>query len=412
MKPLVHTQEKGMLLQAPLGQYTSFLYENAELIDHMCQLTSLAKLGPAKVEQYMDDLHDKSSHGKRMTKELHMAGGARQNRMINGVFASIMEHFKHGVKGVKPDETMADAMALTEANYDSTEFKMPYDNIVLEIPDGCVGKLSGNFEDNPHERQLMEDFGIDPECIKKGFDTAYVFISFEDHKRQYVKEFDGYAEATINVEIVTRQFISGKLIRDSEVPNIFNYPMNFNPAPVCVYSRPLIEGHSMEDILTLKTGRVGNSPGEYGVSDEGGPFVENWQFLAGSEYEYIIRLTRMAVNCIHAITQIGFDEEKQPVAKKLIKRGSHVVRRFIPDILTPVTSITNEASKAEYADDSTGHSGVVVSPHFRRGHWRKQRHGEGRKLTKTIWIAPQVINKHLLREKADENVVKNTRREK
>jgi hypothetical protein len=44
-------------------------------------------------------------------------------------------------------------------------------------------------------------------------------------------------------------------------------------------------------------------------------------------------------------------------------------------------------------DLPTGGGGMVrhVSPHWRRGHFRDQRHGEGNKLIKTIFIEPQLI---------------------
>lgn len=37
-------------------------------------------------------------------------------------------------------------------------------------------------------------------------------------------------------------------------------------------------------------------------------------------------------------------------------------------------------------------------PHWRRGHWKTQRHGEGRALFKRIWVKPMLIRKDLLKD--------------
>lgn len=39
--------------------------------------------------------------------------------------------------------------------------------------------------------------------------------------------------------------------------------------------------------------------------------------------------------------------------------------------------------------------GAGVAIHWRRGHWRAQRHGEGRALVRTTWIMPTLVNRHL-----------------
>jgi hypothetical protein len=44
-----------------------------------------------------------------------------------------------------------------------------------------------------------------------------------------------------------------------------------------------------------------------------------------------------------------------------------------------------------FSNMATG-TGEGKAPHWRRGHWRKQPHGEGLKLNKLIWIMPTVIN--------------------
>lgn len=38
----------------------------------------------------------------------------------------------------------------------------------------------------------------------------------------------------------------------------------------------------------------------------------------------------------------------------------------------------------------TGHD--AVRPHWRRGHWRRQAHGEGKRLRRIVWIMPTIVN--------------------
>ena len=40
-------------------------------------------------------------------------------------------------------------------------------------------------------------------------------------------------------------------------------------------------------------------------------------------------------------------------------------------------------------------TGKTVAPHVRRGHWRRQRYGEGNAQVRRIRIAPLLVNAHL-----------------
>lgn len=406
-----------MLQQSPLGRYTSFIYENAVLLGHLDYMFKVAKTDPDKADAYLKSLRDGTKKDRAQFEEIHLCGAARANASINQVVLSFIDHYKNGIKGVTPSARLADSMALTDANYQADDFMLPYPEVVIDVPEECAGYLSSSYEDTPKNRRLLEDFGIDPNSVRDGFKIACIFLSITKHPEQAFEEFDGKtADRSVDIAIITEGLISGPLVKESVVPNIFRYKRNFNPAPICTFSRPLIKGMEMEQVLRLHTGRIKDTPGAYplkdGTEDNGTGVVTDWHFAADSELEYIIRLSRMALNCVHAITQIGYDEVKQAVPQKLIRRGSNAAKRAIPDILRPVTIISDEANKSQYSDASIGHSGIVMSPHFRRGHWRRQHHGKDNKEVKTIWIAPQVINKHLLRDKADQNVVKNATTEK
>lgn len=43
---------------------------------------------------------------------------------------------------------------------------------------------------------------------------------------------------------------------------------------------------------------------------------------------------------------------------------------------------------------AAGHGDRHVRAHWRRGHWRRQPHGEGRQLRKLIWVMPMIVGAH------------------
>ncbi|CAH7382956.1 hypothetical protein VCHA53O466_40445 [Vibrio chagasii] len=47
--------------------------------------------------------------------------------------------------------------------------------------------------------------------------------------------------------------------------------------------------------------------------------------------------------------------------------------------------------KLEGSNHSNSNSSTPRDTHFRSGHWRSQKHGKGRKLTKMIWIKPTIV---------------------
>lgn len=400
-----------MLRQSPLGRYTAFQYDNAVLFGHVKYIQELIKKDERKADEYLLSLRDGSDKDKKMYQELHLCSASRMNKTINGMFMSMIDHYNHGIKGISPTPQLVNALALTDANYTTDDFMMPYPEMIIDIPDECAGHLSGSFKNEPRNRKLMEEFGLDPDCITKGFKIACVFIHVREHEPHEYKQFGGFATRTMDITIITEAMISGPMVRPSTIRNVFGYPINYNPSPICAFSRPLIPGMEMEKLIRYTTGEINDSPGSYavgkGTDDHGTGIVTDWHLAAETELEYIIRLTRMALNCIHAVTQIGYEKITDSVPQKLIQRGGEAAKRVIPDILKPVSLLVDEAKKAQYSDDSIGHSGIVMAPHFRRGHWRKQHYGQQMQQTKTIWIAPTVINKHLLREAADKNVIKN-----
>lgn len=56
---------------------------------------------------------------------------------------------------------------------------------------------------------------------------------------------------------------------------------------------------------------------------------------------------------------------------------------------TKIKYVGNTFKRSHYSTFATS----TVSPHWRRGHWRNQKFGEGLKEHKLIWIVPTIVNK-------------------
>ena len=392
-------------MQAPFGALLAFLYDNSNLLE---SLETLIRNPNATSEQMMAF----TKIDPRLQGRLATLLTAMQNSSVRDVIMKMIELTKNGIKGCQPSEVFADSMALTDANYLCDDFKMPYPVVVVEIPEGCRGHIRVMPRTMPEEleRHYVGLWGLDFRQFElKGAETRYIILSEEIVPRTQVAQLGGWTERWIHAQIITSEFVKGELIKESKlIYTTANNNLLFNPAPVSTFTRPMIEGKAVEEIITYRSGERDNSPGSIDIPDDDVPLKPNQKWSESSEIEYMVRVSRMAMNVVMALTNIGFDEEKKVVGEKLKRRGSAKANRVVPDVLRPVTLINDELDKVQY-EDSEGHSGVVVSPHFRRGHWRRQHYGEKRSLIKNAWIAPTIVNKHLLRGAADQNVLRNVK---
>lgn len=394
-----------MLLQSPLGSITSFVYTNSDLFDAMHAVAE-SQISNEEIVEVL---------GKDMLYKLETVGTACRNNSVRGCISNFLKLHQKGIKGIAPDAKLADSMALTEANYNAEDFRMPYDRLVIEIPKECRGHVRLDRESfSDGTKELYEDaWGIDlNHLFTVGAEIKYIIVSeikYEEPK--YVKEFEGYAESQIDIEIITSEFLKSELVKP--IPNNGRARRDdgyitswiFNPSPVSFYGRPLVKGRTVEELISKRVWREDNSPGaiKHRVSDN---IVADLRWPEQPELDYMINATRMALNLIFALVNMGFDEEMKVSSQKLIHRGSKEAKRVIPDVLSPATLINSELKKFKY--ESIGEGGGSVRPHFRRGHWRNQRHGPELQQIKNVWIMPTIVNKKLLRAGAEDNVFKTT----
>ena len=400
MKPLTKDQERGMLKQAPAGALTAFLYDNAWFFDSLKDAAAMSE----------EDLAKKYKHVPRFMERLNIISMAMQNTSITGAISRLDYIYRDGIKAMVPSAHLADAMALTEANYSCDDFKLPYKTVVIEIPPQCRGHIRMMRDGLPTTWDTaygdLWDINME-EMYTTGSEARFVILSEVEYEEDaYYKEFDGHASRHIAVEIITTEFLRGEMAKPFDLSKFMKTAKNlmvFNPSPVATFSRPLIHGRTVDDVIMYHAGVRDDSPGTIKVEGDDAPLRPNQHYTQASEQEYMVRIARMAMNVMFALVNMGYDEEKKVAAPKLIQRGGREAQRAIPDVLSVTVEMNAELKKIKY-DDSTGHSGIVVTPHFRRGHWRKQRHGEGKSLLKSVWIAPTIVNRHLLRDNGEASV--------
>jgi hypothetical protein len=102
------------------------------------------------------------------------------------------------------------------------------------------------------------------------------------------------------------------------------------------------------------------------------------------------RLARIAMN---AILLLNVRPEMAEVGARVERSGKTKKGAHVPEVWTPNWLGRTYRTPGRTAD-STTEKGTHASPrlHWRRGHWRDQRVGAGRKESKTIWIEPVVVN--------------------
>lgn len=129
----------------------------------------------------------------------------------------------------------------------------------------------------------------------------------------------------------------------------------------------------------------------------------------GSDIDLASHVQRIALNLCLLMTHYGVEEvcrSNQGLKKKLLKASQH--RRqsksalaksqlaVLPTVIRFKQEISFSSEKIS-GDQSTAvtNDGTPKKPHWRRGHFRLQRIGEGKTETKMTFIKPVLINAHL-----------------
>jgi len=129
------------------------------------------------------------------------------------------------------------------------------------------------------------------------------------------------------------------------------------------------------------------------------------------EVEMFFKTVRAALNCCLIINEIGFrklgpqnpsyyarlqrriDNKHISVEKRLSNQSLLEKHPIIYEFDQRVKLYRSETMRS-YGD---GHSGLTVSTHWRRGHYRQQHYGPHNSLTKRVFIPAVLVNKHLFR---------------
>jgi hypothetical protein len=163
-------------------------------------------------------------------------------------------------------------------------------------------------------------------------------------------------------------------------------------------------------VLFVATQPVGGAP-EYLLFSNHNTIetqIQHWLSKERSAFQQQgLACMRVALNLAllltrHNHTESPLDPESYKKNKRLLRSHSRRKRKRAKRYLDASVSLIRFAQEVTFFDRQDGitpqqlhTSGRRNKPHWRRGHWRRARVGEGRTETKFVFIKPILINAHL-----------------
>ena len=121
-----------------------------------------------------------------------------------------------------------------------------------------------------------------------------------------------------------------------------------------------------------------------------------------STVELLTNTINLVINCMLYLSQ---PTEKKDIEKNYPKGLPHNFDRKLNYAKTAkeIKKVSNKIdelgfTKINYVGQSFKHkydteiTNINVRPHWRRGHWRNQKHGKKSSLSKVVWIMPTIVN--------------------
>ena len=244
-----------------------------------------------------------------------------------------------GIHGMAPSHDLCEMFKHTEITVGAEYFKLPYEIFVIKLSDNALNFDYVILNMGPNDEHLQFFFA------NKGFFNT-IGGSATQHAT-YLTEFFPLAfhaklkDMSDNLRIL----MDGK---ESDLENVFS-------TKVMKMNLQFDEGHEIFEDL-------------------------------------VIDLIRISINCVLYLN--SRKPEETVVRKETPAKNKPVLR---PDIEMNeygfVQQIKIKTVNKVYGEDGEAvPSGTIMTPHWRRGHWRTQHHGEGNKLTKQVFIQPVFIN--------------------
>jgi hypothetical protein len=136
-----------------------------------------------------------------------------------------------------------------------------------------------------------------------------------------------------------------------------------------------------------------------------------WSGDSGPDMDLAMVIQRLALNFSLMMTHAGVRvrgpvrphafRKHQKLARGTNRRSARKAERFLssmPFVVEFEQEVRFFEDRTHAVSDGTGEdsTGRLVRPHWRRGHWRNQRHGPGRSFTKLVFIRPMLVNKNFM----------------
>lgn len=244
-----------------------------------------------------------------------------------------------------------------------SNIKLPYKNLYIDLQQG------GLFFN--HEKSVPVEGVFIREYFNNDDDDSVTYqhvISF-DFTGNYIENFNSVNQKLMQYE---RGFHSYQLFLDP-VENLNNVGQSIIDAQNAFMEFSLVQQDS-DDKLDL-----------YKIHSD-----------------FIKRTVHLVVNCLLYLTLKDNDVQqkftsdlpihlKSKLEKATTKRKKELALSEIAQ--NGFTKIKLVGSNLRPVTKFTGPDNLMVSPHWRRGHWRNQKFGQHYQESKLIWIMPTIVNK-------------------
>tara|TARA_R110002033_G_C3844935_1_gene235136 strand:- start:41 stop:1180 length:1140 start_codon:yes stop_codon:yes gene_type:complete len=323
---------------------------------------------------------DEGNYGNRRNSDKFTAKEYCENGYILDQFHNWRTWFKNGKNIFSFSQELLQMLEKTDVN-DLTykSFKLPYDNFYISLKSLGI-KITENSE--------------------KIIEGVYVSIDRQAMENDYEEKDPLIFDYAISFNFVG-DFLEHKLIDFDKIwddsgyggANFWNYAFYFR---------------EKENIITIENG-IDDAKKMFRFSyfPENKEQIDNLHLDAFNRHiKFIDNTCKVLVN---SLLYLSLPKESKDVIAKYPNDLPHNFNKKLTISKTEKEQIKigkkiseTGFSKINYVglsfsknNKSNTNSGLELSPHWRRGHWRNQAYGIQLKENKLIWIKPTIVNKNL-----------------
>lgn len=331
-----HQRSKEKLANAPFGPIKMALMSEAGEFFKKSGLSGMTSEAP--------DLDQFRNMGLKVQDTLQKIAATVQTpkgeNNFEDLFGCLGDKFalfsRNGIHGMTPSHDLCEMFKNTDITVDAEYFKLPYQVFVIKLPDNAF-----NFH------YVILNMSPNDEGLQLFFTGKGIFNVMSGNSSQHTNYL----------------LVNFPLVYDLKIRNFLDTLGHMMGH----------EGSKLESLFSSKYIKL------------------NLKFDEGHEIfeDAVIDLIRISINSIFYLN--SKKPEEIVVRKEAPTKNKPVLR---PDIEMNEYSLAQQIKikKIDKQYEKGEGKGSPVTPHWRRGHWRTQHHGQGNKEVKQIFIQPVYIN--------------------